>query len=261
MMPTLKYEKTPASTFSDLVAKYPPDQFKSPRRSTVPLLAFWRNKAMQDSFFRQLSIPLPKTAELCFEYEVEVQGGKGKPSYTDLMILADGLVMAVEAKHTEPKYESVETWLGDPPSENKNKVLTGWLELINNATSSSLKIDDVLPITYQCIHRTASACMPMKEKNGVKRYIVYQYFIDKDKHTDLYEDDLTMLRELTANSNLTPALLVCKMNIEKSPTYKTLTNEWDKAKRKTGLDFSDKVKSGLSQDGFIAFEEPTLWKR
>ena len=33
--------------------------------------------------------------------------GRGKPSYTDLMILAPGTAIAIEGKYTEPAYESV----------------------------------------------------------------------------------------------------------------------------------------------------------
>ena len=49
----------------------------------------------------------PHDAELTFEYQVPVQGGKGTASHTDLMIITQNTGIAVEAKQTEPKYASV----------------------------------------------------------------------------------------------------------------------------------------------------------
>ena len=57
---------------------------------------------------------------LSFEHCVNVQKGVGKPSQTDLMLFVNGTCIAVEAKYTEPRYDTVKKWKED--SENKRLV-------------------------------------------------------------------------------------------------------------------------------------------
>ena len=56
--------------------------------------------------------------------------GRGKASFTDLMITASSAAVAIEAKFTEPRGETVHKWLRDPPETNRTDVLEGWLDLI-----------------------------------------------------------------------------------------------------------------------------------
>jgi hypothetical protein len=48
---------------------------------------------------------------LHFEFTVEPLRGRGTPSYTDLMVQSESLCLAIEAKWTEPIYNSVSSWL------------------------------------------------------------------------------------------------------------------------------------------------------
>lgn len=99
---------------------------KKRTRSTVPLLDYWRDT---DECLRQFGhaagLDLSAATELHFEHSVAVRSGRGKPSFTDLMILSPESVVAVEAKYTEPRYASVRNWLGEraPIPTNREKVL------------------------------------------------------------------------------------------------------------------------------------------
>ena len=76
-----------------------------------------------------------------FEHEVPVQRGRRKSSFTDLMIFGDDVAVAIEAKFTEPRYESVGTWLGGAPTANRVDVVEGWLCAIEAAAEKSIPRD------------------------------------------------------------------------------------------------------------------------
>lgn len=114
-------------------------------------------------------MPAGDTAQLSFEYHVPAQAGKGKASLTDLMISTGDDAIAIEAKYTEPHYESVSTWLSaermrDETADvtgtsNRERVLHGWLSAINECVGGTLLTQaNVGDCTYQLIHRTASVC-------------------------------------------------------------------------------------------------------
>jgi hypothetical protein len=90
----------------------------------------------------------------------------------------------IEAKFTEPRYESVATWLGRAPTTNRADVLEGWVCAIEAATEASIQRDAVMDLPYQLIHRTASVCCVGRRK----RLMVYQVFGDSPAH--YYAEDL-----------------------------------------------------------------------
>jgi hypothetical protein len=165
--------------FRALVQKMGDFAFASPRRSTVPLLDFWREPmARLTDLSRRLGSSEINDPSFHFEYPVAVQGGRGKPSFTDLMIKATDVVIAIEAKHREPEYESCSTWLGDTAEGgNRRLVLGGWLKYINDATGAALSSDSVAHLPYQLIHRAAS----LFSIGGSERYLVYQVFEEGEK--------------------------------------------------------------------------------
>jgi hypothetical protein len=169
----MRYGDKVVADFEQLVKLLPPDAVASPLRSTVPLVDFWRTP---ESRLAQLSatigVALRPPIELCFEYPVPVQRGRGKASFTDLMIIANSAAVAIEAKFTEPRSETVRTWLRDPPQVNRTEVLKGWLDLIRDASGTSLRVADVMGLPYQLVHRTASVCFVA----GHVRAVVYQVF-------------------------------------------------------------------------------------
>jgi hypothetical protein len=146
----------PAGTFSDLVEEMPSVEFSKITRSTIPLLAWWTTDSGLRELLGLLALGPPNLAS--FEYSVragcEGCGGRGKASFTDLMIEADDYVVAIEAKHTEALYQTVKSWFGEEPSENKQRVLKHWLSC---CLGLSVPADSVGAVVYQMVHRAASA--------------------------------------------------------------------------------------------------------
>src|SRR5438128_1473522 len=73
-------------SFEELVRALGLEAVASPRRSTVPLVDYWRAPEQRlRCFWESLGVPEPEATEMHFEYEVPVRRGRGKSSYTDLM--------------------------------------------------------------------------------------------------------------------------------------------------------------------------------
>lgn len=185
-------------SWSALVAAYPDSEFVKGTRSTLPLLDFWRDQPHAlDAMRRMLNLDLESTS-LSFEHPTKPAAGRGKASQTDLMIDAKKEAVAVEAKFTEPPDKSVSKWLGDKPTENRSTVLDGWLGLINRRCGTSLAADDVAALSYQLIHRAASACAMER----ARVHVVYHLF----GSLVTVERNITQLRALATLLNTTGAL-------------------------------------------------------
>ncbi|MGH9641049.1 MAG: DUF6946 family protein [Terriglobales bacterium] len=142
-------------------------------RSTVPLLQFWHWPEKRIiALMHAIGAPEASAVELAFEYPTAVREGRGKHSFTDLMGITDAAAVAIEAKYTEPQYESVASWLGPQPSENRRNVLRGWLEMVDKIVGRWVSPETVSGIPYQVIHRTASVCCVDRPI----RSVVYQVF-------------------------------------------------------------------------------------
>jgi hypothetical protein len=81
--------------------------------------------------------------------------------------------VAIEAKYTEPRYETVEQWLGTSPTLNRQAVLAGWLAHIA-ARSDSPPLDPsvVLGLPYQLVQRVGLRRVPAHPRgrvSGVRR--------------------------------------------------------------------------------------------
>ena len=148
------------------------------RRSHLSTTGVFRS-SVSTALWETLRVPQPGDTDLHFEHEVAVQRGRGKSSFTDLTILADDVAVAIEAKFTEPRNESVATWLGGAPTTNRVDVLEGWLCAIEAAAEASIQHDAVRDLPYQLIHRTASVCCVGRRK----RLVVYQVFGDSRRTT------------------------------------------------------------------------------
>jgi hypothetical protein len=126
-------------------------------RSTVPLLAWWKEHA------RNLAVP--GTQDFVAELEHEVSAScarcrsRGRSSATDMLVRAGATAIAFEAKYTEPRYEDVDTWLAhDGSSNNRKRVLGHWCHLIERYTGVSIDKTTLGALVYQMVHRIASAC-------------------------------------------------------------------------------------------------------
>ena len=194
----LYYDKDPIKDISEALLLYPKREFYSPTRSTVPLLSLLKdgNRAF-DKVLRELKMDVG--SDLHLEYTVKSPMGKGKASYTDLMVRETRKTLAIEAKWTEPRYETVAKWRkkGKSP-ENKERVLKGWLQLIQPHAQRNLDLNDFSDAVYQMVHRAASACF-----NSEQPRLAYLHFIPdpsgKGATSKQYQSDLEHLRLLLGN--------------------------------------------------------------
>ena len=252
-MIALSYNTKPISTFEDLIKTYPQKEFDSPFRSTVPLLSRWRDtEQCIVSFCQALGIIPPINFQAKFEYQVVPPKGRGKASHTDLMLLWDATAMAIEAKYTEPPYLTVREWLGTG-SSNKRLVLEGWLKLISRAAECLLRLDDVHDLSYQLIHRCASACSRVADT----RFVIYLVCDDGsgNRHFDYYREQLKTLRPLLGKCTSLKFVLM-RGQFRPKPFYIDLQKKWNAG----GREFSEEVIEGLLADKLMEFGSlQTLW--
>ena len=225
--------------------KYGTDEFKSPFRSTIPLLNLY--KVQPSNCFGLIEQSNESHAKYIFEFETPVAKGIGRPSCTDLMIEYPNACIAIEAKRTEPAYETVISWLGD--SENRKLVLDGWIEIISNYTGIQFDSKSISDLPYQLIHRVASAC----SLNKPQTHVVYLGFdLDKTK-TKHYSDSLMIFSEIIANK--IDFHLAC-FKIDKLFEQTKLELMWDSGER----NLSEYIIQGLKNDSLMRVSQITIQK-
>ncbi len=149
---------------ADAVPRYGEGEFKSKTRSTVPMLDLLiHTSGVFDSIIREIGFPAQH--DLSLEYTVGPFGGRGKASHTDVMLKAGAHALAIEAKWTEPMYDTVQKWFG-AGSENKRKVRDGWIAQLGQTYSAPFD-----SLIYQMLHRAASAAHA-----GTKPQLAYFLF-------------------------------------------------------------------------------------
>jgi hypothetical protein len=241
---------TPAASFEALLGQYGAAEFQSPYRSTVALLAYWRDAdARVLDFGAALGLALGDSAELHFEYQVPVQKGSGKPSCTDLMLRSGQAAVAIEAKATEPRYEDVATWLGGREEGNRWDVLHGWLTLLGSCCGRPLSAADVTALPYQLVHRAASACQPTEPN----KWLVYHIFSANGADPESYRADLRTLKGvLGAEARLRLGLVVSEMHL--TDRQRHLCERWT-ARDRT---LSAEVEAGILAGDLLRFGQPEV---
>lgn len=161
----LFFDRNPDVTIESALRLYSGKEFRSPARSTIPLLSLLRDGVFQ---FNEIlsSVGIPSACEVHLEYTVAPPLGKGIPSHTDAMVISEETSLAIEAKWTEPRYKTVAEWLqqGSNP-DNRRAVVSGWLKLLQRVTGTSLTIECISSAIYQMVHRAASACAAGQRPN------------------------------------------------------------------------------------------------
>ena len=115
---------------ADAVPLYVTKEFESDTRSTVPILSMLIHSP---DLFNEIVGRLDGLGnyDLFMEYTVRPPKGRGKASHADVMLRSGNHALAVEAKSTEPMYETVAKWLkGGKDRTNRETVLDGWLSLL-----------------------------------------------------------------------------------------------------------------------------------
>jgi hypothetical protein len=234
------YKKKKIEKFNEIFDKYGMNEFKSPYRSTIPLLLFFESIKLNN--FGLIDNSNKLTIKYSFEYQTKAEKGKGKASCTDLMIECQDICIAVEAKRTEPPYSTVKKWLDD--SENKKLVLEGWLGMIERYTSILICVDEIHELPYQLIHRVASACSMKK----VKTHVIYLGFDLNERKKDYYLKSINSFMKLL--NNKINIQLIC-FKIFKSLRQESLELSWDGNTR----DLSNEVINGMKNDTLMKFTQ------
>ena len=233
------FKGKPQPGFDALLDCYLGTEFDSPTRSTIPLLQYWRTPEPRLAKLRAaLHLPLPDPVLLDFEHKVYPRRGRGRASHTDVMLTSPSLAVAIEAKWTEPRYEVVETWLGDSP--NRRDVLQAWFDLLERCGAGPLRPGHVLELPYQMIHRAASACSAESASNPWLLYFVF------DPHPSTRSEYLTDLRGLrdALGSRSSLGIMLVECAIEKTPVHARLQARWDAGERALHAPVLDALRSG-----------------
>lgn len=234
----------PAATFESVLEGMPPSEFAKMTRSTVSLLAWWRGPTRRQQLFDLLGVT-PHTAT--FEYSVragcENCRGRGKSSFTDLMLEFNGGAVAIEAKHTENLYEQVSAWLGELPSDNKQKVLKHWVECCLGTAVP------VKGLVYQMVHRAASAVVAAGPLG--RAHVVHLLF--ESSHVKQYVNASNdIARALAARTNL-------RFSVIEIPMQRNMS-QYDRVSAELERCGPDALRDSLLDEGVELFEfgDPVL---
>lgn len=152
------FDRHPLDSYAQLVDAFPDSELCSPTRSNVPLLSLLRDGEGTVAALLDTAC-LPSDSSLHVEFTVKPPAGRGKGSHSDLMVRSRSQALAIEAKWTEPRYETVAKWLlAGSNVANREKVLAGWLSLLQPHATRKLNPLEFGDCVYQLVHRAASAC-------------------------------------------------------------------------------------------------------
>lgn len=207
-MSRIYYDKTPTDSVDSLLSKFKGKALQSPMRSTVPLLDMALHAQSHLASIVEKCGAAPES-ELRFEYEASSGSKSARPSQTDLMVLGNSRAVAVEAKWTEPRYESVARRLlrrtelrKKYPSveslaldrEHQEAEVRAWLSRLQPLAYESLTTAGMADVVYQMIHRAASAVA-----TGLSPSLLYLHFEDTEirygASTGTYKTDLADLHK------------------------------------------------------------------
>ncbi len=245
MKEQLYFKKEKLNSFDELIYRFNIKEFKSPYRSTIPLLILCKTRP--NHLLRLAKNIEESSAEYIFEFETPTVKGKGSPSCTDLMIKYSSSCIAIEAKWTEPAYISVDRWIKKGNIENRKQVLEGWLEIISNLYKINISIDMVIDLPYQLIHRTASACS--LEKKDVN--VIYLCF-DLSKFKRKYYTNQLSKFSLLLEGKINFYLAFCE--ISKMENQNSLEVDWKNGNR----NLSNRVLQGLSDESLMIISKLTI---
>ena len=240
--------------FLSFLSSVPNAEFAKVTRSTVPLLAWWADSRRVEKLRNLLHFG--DRLEECFEYPVAAScpkctvKGKGKSSFTDVIMQTVAETVAIEAKYTEKLYPTIKRWAGSPVEENKQLVLDHWMKC---CIGTSQKWDDYKDLVYQMVHRTASACVQAAERKTAP-HVVLLLFVRHDsasKHVDTYVNATGQLSKVLDRREPIGFHVV---------RVETKEGEWlERVKRESAEQRADALRDAIgSQRPLFTFEDPVL---
>jgi hypothetical protein len=194
------FDTEPAADFGALCERMDGQPLQSPYRSTVPLLSLVEHS--QSDWRLLLScFGAPPDSRIYFEYCVPSPKVNGNPSQTDALIMSDSTVWAIEAKWTEPRYETVAGRIARAEADGTDAAPTveDWLRYLQPYASCALHVDDFADAIYQMVHRAASACAVATAKRLQPEFVYLHFHPSSLRSTasiDQYVSDLRHLRSL-----------------------------------------------------------------
>jgi hypothetical protein len=162
-----------------------------------------------------------------FEYKTPPPKGQGKESHTDLMISWNDVAVGIEAKYTEPHYETVADWINQGGNtSNRHAVLEGWLGLIRQCTGQDVLKSAIPNLTYQMIHRLASVC----SRPESQRIVLYQVFNPDKEKMVYYLAELGKLMAAIGQPKIL-RIFLSWVTFTQTDNYKCLLDQWEQHKR------------------------------
>ncbi len=204
------YGRPIKQSFSEVIDQFSSKEINSLKTSTLPLLDYWKKTDERiDFLFNKVNIR-SSNIQLCFEYPTRSYKSN-KSSMTDLMIMCNGIRIAIECKFTEVNMdETINKWNKDE-TQNRRKVISHWLNILKPFTSEEISIDSIGELSYQFLHRTASACY----NNQKKAFTIYQIFYDNSTQNTMI-DFIGMIKRyvklIKPNENLKFSIHCCPGN-------------------------------------------------
>lgn len=247
--PQYLLDRTPKSSVADLIPDLSDAALASPFRSTVPLLALAKDD--WGTFAKVLDLcGMTGDVSLAFERSVPSPRGEGRPSYTDAMVLFGQSALAIEAKWTEPRNETVAARLGrrDSRGQGSEEFVRGWLDLIQPHATKTLRLEDFSDCVYQVVHRAASACGAAA--TPALLYLVFSTEGGPRKH--FYLDDLTLVYQALGQPARFP-FLIAHVELKPTAAFKAI-ERLKKGEAATGR----RVRQALLSDILFEFGAPTV---
>lgn len=239
--------------FAGLIARTKRREFTL-TRSTVPLLAYWRQPVprLEDLLQRVVGVAPVEPSKLVAEKSVRTGIHRSAPSQSDLFYEDERVALAIEGKWTEPRYPTVEQWLQKGKNRrHREQVLEKWCAMIRPYTvGGRLDADVVGPLVYQMLHRTASACESGKQNAGV---LLQSFRMVGARHTPLHDDVASLVRVLQPTERLRIALQV--IDVTATPAYEALR---DAAPRMNAAELAEALRALLINGEPFTFVENAL---
>lgn len=215
------FNRKPVTSIEYLLKCYDAKEFRSPTRSTIPLLSLLKDgaTAWQDVL---TALGVSTEVEVQFEFQVAPPVGKGIPSHTDVMLLSDTGALAVEAKWTETRYDTVGKWLQKGSNlQNRQAVIQGWLGMLQPYARRRLELQDMLNSVYQMVHRAASACS--FDRKPKLAYLQFTPLPNQSTaNVQQLADDLSQLHSIMGVPDRFPFYLV-EMEAKATEAFKTIS--------------------------------------
>lgn len=253
---TYCFDREPVGGIKALCARMVGKALQSPYRSTVPLLSLIEySQTAWEALLGELKAPVG--GMIHFEYCVPSPKADGNPSQTDALLTSDTTVWAIEAKWTEPRYETVARRVAKPEADGSDARTTvaGWLTYLQPFVTRELRVEDALGLVYQVVHRAASACFVASAKQ-LRPHLVYLHFhpspVSSSATTEQYIGDLRALKTVMGTTDMM-SFTVVEMPLEATPAFEAI-KDLDKREATSAR----RVKEALCHGPLFTFGNPVV---